>query len=103
MIKMSKKEAEAFYAAHRERSFFDSLISFMTSAPCIAMVLEGDNAISRNREIMGATNPKDAAKGTLRARFGKDVERNAVHGSDSPESALLEIASFFKEEEIFSS
>jgi len=93
MIRMSKRVAEGFYAVHRERPFF--LTDFMSSGPAVVMVLSGDNAIAKNRELMGATNPAEAAEGTLRKRFATDIEKNAVHGSDAPETARSEIAYFF--------
>ncbi len=92
---LTKKQAEAFYAAHRERPFFVGLVAFMTSAPVVAQVLEGDNAVARNREIMGATDPTKAAPGTIRAEFAENIEANSVHGSDSPEAAVQEISFFF--------
>ncbi len=94
-IHLSKREAEGFYAVHAGRPFFGELTEFMSSGPCVVMVLEGENAIARNREIMGATNPAEAAPGTLRARFATDIGQNAVHGSDAPETARTEIAYFF--------
>jgi nucleoside-diphosphate kinase len=100
MIHMDKKEAEGFYAVHRERPFFDSLTTFMTSGPVVVMVLEGKNAISRNRKLMGATNYKEADPGTLRADFATDIEKNVVHGSDAPETAAFEIGYFFNNLEI---
>ncbi len=100
MIHMSKREAEGFYAVHRERPFFDSLTDFMSSGPAVVMVLCGENAISKNRELMGATNPDEAAEGTLRKRFATNIEQNAVHGSDAPETARTEISYFFPELEI---
>ncbi len=100
MIRMSKRVAEGFYAVHRERPFFSSLTDFMSSGPAVVMVLSGDNAIAKNRELMGATNPAEAAEGTLRKRFATDIEKNAVHGSDAPETARSEIAYFFPELEI---
>jgi nucleoside-diphosphate kinase len=103
MIHMSKREAEGFYAVHRERPFFGSLTDFMSSGPAVVMVLCGENAISRNRELMGATNPAEAAEGTLRKRFASNIEQNAVHGSDAPETARTEIAYFFPELEIVNS
>lgn len=103
MIWMDKKEAEGFYAVHRDKPFFESLIVFMSSGPCVVMVLEGDGAISKIRELMGATDPKKAAKGTLRRQFASDIERNIVHGSDAPETAAFEISYFFNALEIFSS
>jgi nucleoside-diphosphate kinase len=95
MARLSRAEAEGFYAVHRERPFFPALVEFMTSGPVVLMVLEGENAIARNREIMGATNPANAAPGTLRKELATDVQRNTVHGSDSPENAKIEIAYFF--------
>lgn len=98
---LSKEKAEGFYIEHKERPFFGSLVSFMTSAPVMLMVLEGDNAVEKNREIMGATNPADAEEGTIRKLFAKSIEANAVHGSDSPTSAEREISYFFDKNEIF--
>jgi nucleoside-diphosphate kinase len=98
---LSTREAEGFYAVHRERSFFRELVDFMSSGPCVAMVLEGEGAIARNREIMGATDPAKAAPGTLRKLYAANVGENAVHGSDSPETAAAEIAYFFRTTEIF--
>ena len=97
---LSHKEAEGFYAVHRERSFFKDLVAFMTSGPVVLIVLEGENAVAANREIMGATNPANAAPGTLRKDFATNVERNAVHGSDSVANAKIQIAYFFRETEI---
>ncbi|WP_448384467.1 nucleoside-diphosphate kinase [Desulfosoma sp.] len=97
---LTKKEAEAFYAVHRERPFFDSLTSYMSSGPVVVMVLEGPDVIQRNRDIMGATNPAQAAPGTIRKEYGLDVEKNTVHGSDAPETAAKEIAFFFSELEL---
>jgi nucleoside-diphosphate kinase len=97
---LSKREAEGFYAVHKERPFFGELTEFMSSGPCFVIVLEGDNAISRNREIMGATNPAEAAEGTLRKLYADSIGENAVHGSDSPENAATEIAYFFRDTEI---
>jgi nucleoside-diphosphate kinase len=94
---LSKREAEGFYAVHSERPFFGELTDFMSSGPCVVMVLEGENAILRNREIMGATNPADAAEGTLRQLFAASIGENAVHGSDAPETAATEIAYFFRD------
>ena len=94
MVKMSKREAEGFYAVHRGKSFFESLTTFMSSGPAVVMVLEGDNAIQRVRDLMGATNPQEAAKGTLRRQFGSNIERNIVHGSDGPDTASFEIGYF---------
>ncbi len=95
MMQLSKAQAEGFYAVHKERPFFNDLVAFMTSGPVIVQVLEGENAISKNRELMGATNPADAAPGTIRADFAKTVDENAVHGSDAPETAAEEIKYFF--------
>lgn len=100
MLHLSKEQAEGFYAVHKERPFFDSLVSFMMSGPVMVQVLEGENAIVKNREVMGATNPADAAPHTIRADFATEVEENAVHGSDAPETAAAEIAFFFEEQEI---
>ena len=94
-IWMTQRQAETFYGVHRERPFFQSLVTFMTSGPVVVQVLEGENAIARNREIMGATNPANAAAGTIRKDFAESVEANSVHGSDSPENAAIEIAYFF--------
>lgn len=98
---LSRQEAEGFYAVHRERPFFGELVDFMTSGPCVVMVLEGEDAIRRNREIMGATNPAEAAEGTLRKLYATSIGENAVHGSDSPENAAIEVAYFFRGTEIF--
>jgi nucleoside-diphosphate kinase len=95
MLRLSDSVAGGFYAEHRERPFFAALIEFMTSGPVVVQVLEGEGAIAKNRELMGATNPKDAAAGTIRADFATSIDANAVHGSDSPESAAREIAYFF--------
>lgn len=100
MIRMTKKDAQGFYAVHKERPFFDSLTDFMSSGPAIVMVLEGENAIAKNRELMGATDPGEAAEGTIRRDFATDKEKNVVHGSDSPESAAFEIGYFFNSLEI---
>ncbi|MGX5173070.1 nucleoside-diphosphate kinase [Aliikangiella sp. IMCC44653] len=100
MLHLSKEKAEGFYAEHKERPFFNDLVAFMTSGPVMVQVLEGENAIKANREIMGATNPAEAARGTLRADFADSIDENAVHGSDAPESAAREIAYFFSEEEL---
>jgi nucleoside-diphosphate kinase len=99
-IHLTRAQAEEFYAVHRERPFFGGLVSFMTSAPVVVQVLEGENAVARNREVMGATDPKKAASGTIRARFAEDIEANSVHGSDSLETAAAEIAFFFAGTEI---
>lgn len=95
MVKLTKEDAEGFYAVHRERPFFGSLTEFMSRGPIVVMALEGDNAISKVREIMGATNPEEAAEGTIRKDFASNIEENTVHGSDSPESAEYEIGYFF--------
>ena len=100
LMQLSQKQAEQFYAIHKERPFFAALVSFMSSGPVLVQVLEGENAIAKNRQIMGATNPKDAAPGTIRADFADSIDHNAVHGSDAPETAKEEIAFFFKPEEI---
>jgi nucleoside-diphosphate kinase len=97
MLHLSRDQAEGFYAVHKERPFFKDLCDFMTSGPVMVQVLEGENAISKNREIMGATNPQEAAPGTIRADFAQTVDENAVHGSDAPETAVVEIAFFFPE------
>ncbi len=97
MLHLSRKQAEDFYAVHKERPFFGELVEFMTSGPIMVQVLEGENAVTKNREVMGATNPKDAAPGTIRADFAKEVTENAVHGSDGSETAAEEIKFFFKE------
>ncbi len=100
LAQLSRAEAEGFYAVHRARPFFAALVDFMTSGPVVLMVLEGEGAVARNREIMGATNPAKAAPGTLRKDFATDVQRNTVHGSDSPENARIEISYFFPEVQI---
>jgi len=102
MMHLSPAEAEGFYAVHRGRPFFNDLVQFMTSGPVLVQVLEGDNAIARNRELMGATDPKKAAKGTIRADLAESIDANAVHGSDGPETAKTEIAYFFAASEVFS-
>jgi nucleoside-diphosphate kinase len=99
-LHLSRAEAEGFYAVHKERPFFNDLCAFMTSGPVVVQVLEGENAVARNREVMGATDPKKAAKGTIRADFAESIEANSVHGSDSPENARTEIAYFFSAIEI---
>ena len=98
---LSRQEAEAFYAVHRERPFFKDLVDFMVSGPVQIQVLEGENAIMKNRELMGDTDPKKAAKGTIRADFAQSIDANAVHGSDSPETAAVEIAFFFPQMDIY--
>ena len=100
MVHMNKAQAEGFYAVHRERPFFESLTNFMSSGPAIVMVLEGDNVIARYRDLMGATNYKEAADGTIRRQFATDIEKNVVHGSDAPETASFEISYFFNRFEI---
>jgi len=100
MIRLTQDQARGFYAEHEGKGFFDDLVSYMTSGPVVVQVLEGEGAIAKNRELMGATNPKDAAPGTIRADFAESVEANAVHGSDSPESAAREISFFFKPAEL---
>jgi nucleoside-diphosphate kinase len=99
-IRLTKEQAEKFYEVHAERSFFDELVSFMTSGPVIVQVLEGENAVMANRDIMGATNPANAAPGTIRKDFAESIEANSVHGSDSPENAASEIKFFFSKSEI---
>ncbi|MCF8027139.1 MAG: nucleoside-diphosphate kinase [Desulfobacteraceae bacterium] len=100
MLQMTKKQAQGFYAVHKERPFFESLTDFMTSGPVVAMVLEGENVIEKNRTLMGATNFKEAEEGTIRRDFATDIEKNVVHGSDSPETAAFEISYFFNQFEI---
>lgn len=100
MLQLTKEQAEGFYAEHKERGFFNDLVSFMISGPVIMQVLEGENAVLKNREIMGATNPKDAAAGTIRADFASSIDENAVHGSDATETAKREIAYFFSDAEL---
>lgn len=100
MVHLNQKSAEAFYAVHKARPFFNDLVKFMMSGPVLVQVLEGENAILKNREIMGATNPKEAAKGTIRADFADSIDENAVHGSDSSDTAKIEIAFFFSEQEL---
>ena len=99
-IHMSRAQAERFYGVHSERPFFDELVEFMTSAPVVVQVLEGDNAVARYRDIMGATNPEEAADGTIRKLFAKSIGENSAHGSDSEENAALEISQFFSEADI---
>ncbi|MDA0277021.1 MAG: nucleoside-diphosphate kinase [Proteobacteria bacterium] len=101
MTHLSQAQAEGFYAVHRERPFFKDLVAFMVSGPVLLQALEGDNAIARNRELMGATDPKKAAKGTIRADFADSIDANAVHGSDSAENARIEIAYFFPACDVF--
>lgn len=100
MLHLSRAQAEGFYAEHKGRPFFPALVDFMTSGPVVVQVLEGDNAIAKNRELMGATNPRDAAPGTIRADFAESIDANAVHGSDSAASAAREIAYFFASSEL---
>lgn len=95
MIHMTKVQAEGFYAVHRERPFFGELVEFMTSGPCVVSVLEGENAIKNYRELMGSTNPEEAAEGTIRKKFATNIQNNAVHGSDAPETAAVEVGYFF--------
>ncbi|MBP9764253.1 MAG: nucleoside-diphosphate kinase [Gammaproteobacteria bacterium] len=102
MVHLTQERAEAFYAVHKDRPFFNDLVKFMISGPVFVQVLEGENAILKNRDIMGATNPKDAAKGTIRADFADSIDANAVHGSDSSDNAKTEIAFFFTEQELHS-
>ena len=99
-IRMTREQAEGFYAVHRERPFYNDLCTFMTSGPVVVQVLEGDNAVARNREVMGATNPADADEGTIRKAYAESIEANSVHGSDSAENAAREVAFFFAETEI---
>ena len=99
-IRMTREQAEGFYGVHRERPFFNDLCDFMTSGPVVVQVLEGENAVARNREVMGATNPANAEEGTIRKEFAESIEANSVHGSDSDENAKIEIDFFFKPEEI---
>ncbi|MEQ8248455.1 MAG: nucleoside-diphosphate kinase [Alphaproteobacteria bacterium] len=99
-VQLTRGQAEAFYGVHRERPFFDSLCSFMTSGPVVVQVLEGEGAVAKNREVMGATNPEQAAPGTVRKEFAESIEANSVHGSDSPENAAIEIAFFFSQTDI---
>lgn len=100
MEHLSREQAQEFYAVHRERPFYGDLVEFMISGPVMLQVLEGENAVARNREVMGATNPADAAPGTIRADFAKTVDENAVHGSDAPETAAQEIAFFFTDDQL---
>ena len=99
-IRMTRHQAEGFYAVHRERPFYNDLCTFMTSGPVVVQVLEGENAVARNREVMGATNPADADEGTIRKAYAESIEANSVHGSDSSENAKIEIDFFFKPDEI---
>lgn len=100
MLQLTKEQAEGFYAEHEGRPFFNDLVAFMTSGPVVVQVIEGENAVLRNRELMGATNPKEADSGTIRADFAESIDANAVHGSDAPESAVREIAYFFEDAEV---
>jgi nucleoside-diphosphate kinase len=99
-LKMSPEQAQGFYAVHKARPFFGDLVKFMTSGPCVVMALEGENAVSKYREVMGATDSKKAAAGTIRAKYGTDIEKNAVHGSDSPDNAKIELGFFFTGSEL---
>ena len=101
MLRMDKALAERHYAVHKEKPFFAGLVKYITSGPIVAAVFEGDNAVEKARKIMGPTDPAKAPKGTIRADFGQDIEKNAVHGSDSPENAVKEVALFFKDSEIY--
>jgi len=103
MIRLTPQQTEKFYEEHKDKPFFKGMVKFMSSSPVVIICLEGENAIKLNREIMGATNPLEAKVGTIRRTYGENIDNNAVHGSDSPESAKREIKLFFKEEEIFSS
>lgn len=100
MIKLTPKQAEGFYAVHKDKAFFNSLVKFMTSGPCVVICLEGENAIKRWRDAMGATDPAKAAEGTIRSDFGTSIERNATHGSDAPETARFEVSFFFESNEL---
>jgi nucleoside-diphosphate kinase len=102
MLRLTKEQAEAFYEVHKSRPFYSDLVKFISSGPVIVQVLEGENAILKHREIMGATNPKEAAPGSIRADFAASIDENAVHGSDGPDTAKVEIAFFFSPQEIFS-
>lgn len=99
-LHLTREQAEGFYAVHKERPFYSDLCDFMTSGPVVVQVLEGENAVERNREVMGATNPANADPGTIRAEFAESIEANSVHGSDSPENAAIEVAFFFSDDEI---
>lgn len=101
MLHLTKERAEQFYAIHKERPFYQDLVSFVSSGPIVALVLEGDNAVAKNREVMGATNPADALPGTIRKEFAASIDENAIHGSDSKENAINEIAFFFSDKEIY--
>jgi nucleoside-diphosphate kinase len=100
MVRLTEAQAKAFYAVHKERPFYNDLVKFMTEGPVVVQVLEGDNAIAKNREVMGATNPEKAAAGTIRKEFATNIERNAVHGSDGPDTAREEVAFFFSTAEL---
>jgi nucleoside-diphosphate kinase len=100
MLRLSREQAQGFYAVHKERPFYNDLVEFMTSGPVMVQVLEGEDAIAKNREIMGATNPKEAASGTIRADFAESIDANAVHGSDGPDTAKTEVAFFFNDNEL---
>src|SRR5258706_16288118 len=102
MVHLSRKDAEGFYAVHKGRPFYNDLVAFMSTGPVMIQVLEGENAILRNRDLMGATDPKKAAKGTIRADFAQSIDANAVHGSDAPETATTEIAYFFPQSQVYS-
>jgi len=102
MLQMNKDQAEGFYSIHRERPFFNDLVTFMSSGPVLVMVLEGENAILKNRDLMGSTDPKQAASGTIRADFAQNIDKNIVHGSDAADTANTEITFFFSKEEIYS-
>jgi nucleoside-diphosphate kinase len=99
-LQLTEEQAKGFYAVHKERPFYNDLVAFMTSGPVVVQVLEGEDAVAKNREVMGATNPAEAAEGTIRKAFAESIEANSVHGSDSPENAKIEIDFFFKPEEI---
>ena len=99
-LKMSQDQAQGFYAVHKARPFFGDLVKFMTSGPCVVMAIEGENAVAKYREVMGATDSKKAAAGTIRAKYGTDIEKNAVHGSDSPDNAKIELGFFFTGSEL---
>jgi nucleoside-diphosphate kinase len=99
-LKLSQEQAQGFYAVHKARPFFGDLVRFMTSGPCVVMAIEGENAVAKYREVMGATDSKKAAPGTIRAKYGTDIEKNAVHGSDSPDNAKLELGFFFTGSEL---
>jgi nucleoside-diphosphate kinase len=99
-LKMSQDQAQGFYAVHKARPFFGDLVRFMTSGPCVVMAIEGENAVAKYREVMGATDSKKAAPGTIRAKYGTDIEKNAVHGSDSPDNARIELGFFFTGSEL---